>query len=57
MRHILKCTGCGNYTMKEDCRCGSKAFSPKPMKYSPMDKFADYRRKAKEDEYKKRGLI
>lgn len=57
MRHILKCGNCSSYTMNEACKCGHKATSPKPMKYSPSDKFASYRRKAKESEYKKRGLI
>ena len=43
--------------MKETCSCGSTAMNPKPLKYSPDDKFAEYKRKAKFDEYAKRGLI
>lgn len=43
--------------MKEICDCGNKALPAKPMKYSVDDKFASYRRKAKAEEYAKRGLI
>jgi H/ACA ribonucleoprotein complex subunit 3 len=47
-RHILKCPKCGQYTMKDACpTCGEKAVIPRPPKYSPEDKFGDYRRKAK----------
>ena len=43
--------------MKEVCGCGAKAIASKPLKYSPDDNLAAYRRKAKLDEYKKRGLL
>ena len=48
MKHILKCEKCGRYTMKEQCSCSGKALNPKPAKFSPDDKYAHYRRKAKE---------
>ncbi|HIH43317.1 TPA: RNA-protein complex protein Nop10 [Candidatus Woesearchaeota archaeon] len=54
---ILKCTSCGKYTMKELCGCGSKAVSPKPPKYSPEDKYGDYRRKVKHDDLVSKGLL
>lgn len=58
MKHILKCPGCGTYTLKEKCpKCASIVVSPKPAKYSPDDKYASYRRKAKEPMLKERGLI
>ena len=57
MKHIFKCNVCNRYTMKEACNCGNKTINPKPLKYSPDDKLGSYRRKAKLDEYKKRGLI
>ena len=57
MRHIYKCANCSRYTMKETCSCGSRALEPKPMKYSPDDKMVHYRRKAKLEEYKSRGLL
>ncbi len=34
--------------MKEICDCGERSVSHKPPKYSPEDKYASYRRKAKE---------
>ncbi|MEM4268366.1 MAG: RNA-protein complex protein Nop10 [Candidatus Woesearchaeota archaeon] len=57
MKHILKCS-CGTYTLKPVCpKCGKDAFSPRPPKYSPEDKYAKYRRKAKENELRAKGLI
>ena len=57
MKSILKCSNCGKYTMKEICTCNGKAITPKPGKFSPEDKYAQYRRKAKIDDFKRRGLI
>jgi len=34
--------------MNEVCSCGGVALTTRPPKYSPEDKFAEYRRKAKE---------
>ncbi|MBW3001589.1 RNA-protein complex protein Nop10 [Candidatus Woesearchaeota archaeon] len=47
MKHILKCENCGAYTMKEKCKCKGKATTVVPAKYSPQDRYAEYRRKAK----------
>jgi len=57
MRRIRKCGACGQYTLKEECACGEKTFLPKPPKYSPEDKFARFRREAKEEQRKKEGLL
>jgi len=58
MKHILVCKECNLYTMKEMCpKCGSKTTNPKPAKYDPEDRMGKYRRKAKEEELKKKGLI
>jgi len=57
MRHIFKCDNCKKYTMKEICSCGNKTSSPRPMKFSPIDKFTSYRRMAKTKEYEGRGLL
>jgi len=57
MRHILKCQKCGRYTLSEICECGGKAVENKPPKYSPEDKYGHYRRKAKEEQWKREGLI
>ncbi|HJX05632.1 MAG TPA: nucleolar RNA-binding Nop10p family protein, partial [Candidatus Nanoarchaeia archaeon] len=50
--HILKCPSCGNYGLSAKCSCGQTRAKPKPPKYSPEDKYADYRRKYKEDKDK-----
>jgi H/ACA ribonucleoprotein complex subunit 3 len=58
MKHLLKCNKCNNYTLKEICpKCGEKAISPKPAKYSPEDKYAKYRRIASMDNRKKENLL
>jgi H/ACA ribonucleoprotein complex subunit 3 len=51
MKHMLKCRSCGHYTMQETCpHCGGEAISSLPPKYSPHDKYAKYRRQAKEEQ-------
>ena len=57
MKHILKCTSCGNYSLNEGCNCGEKSLNPKPPKYSPEDKYSVYRRKAKEHQLKEKNLL
>ncbi len=57
MKHILKCTACGSYTLRETCACGSKAAVPKPAKFSPEDHYGSYRRQAKQEILKEKGLI
>ncbi len=43
--------------MNETCKCGGKAVTTKPPKYSPEDKYASYRREAKKDLLEKEGLL
>jgi len=57
MRHILKCISCGNYTLKEKCKCGGKSVTPKPPKYTPEDKYGKYRREVKKENLVKKGLL
>ena len=57
MKHILKCQECSTYTLKEKCKCGGKAVTVKPPKYSPEDKYAGYRRKAKKQALEKEGIL
>ena len=57
MKTILRCEGCGKYTMNDSCQCGSKPLTPKPAKFSVEDKYGAYRRKAKHDFFKKSDLI
>jgi H/ACA ribonucleoprotein complex subunit 3 len=57
-KHILRCTKCGTYTLKENCpKCNSTAGLPKPPKYSPEDKYASLRRQVKRTEYQEKGLL
>ncbi len=56
MKHILKCPDCSKFTMNDACECGAKTVSVRPQKYSP-GKFAEYRRKAKLEELKKKNLL
>ncbi len=47
--HLRRCETCAKYTLTADCpSCGSRAVDPAPAKYSPEDKYAEYRRKYKE---------
>ena len=58
MRHILKCKGCGKFTMAETCpSCGGDAVNPKPPKFSIEDKVGKYRREAKREQLIKEGLL
>lgn len=57
MLHILKCSVCGNYTLKESCRCGGRAVTVRPPKYSPEDAYGSYRRRAKREGLEKKGLL
>ncbi len=57
MKHILKCQTCGKYLLSEKCNCGGAAIENKPPKYSPEDKYGEYRRKAKEEQWKKEKYI
>ncbi len=49
MSQIFKCKQCGEYTLNEKkcSKCGGKVGNPRPPKFSPEDKYGDYRRKAK----------
>ncbi len=48
MLTLKKCQRCDSYTMKEE-HCGTRTISPKPPKYSPLDKYGKYRRIAKSE--------
>jgi len=56
-KHILKCTQCGIYTMKQVCKCGGKAIKNVPAKFSPEDKMGEYRRRVKKGILEKEGLL
>ncbi len=48
MNHMLQCPSCGSYALHQQCSCGHQRKSPKPPKYSPQDKYGEYRRKIKQ---------
>ncbi|MFW5865683.1 MAG: nucleolar RNA-binding Nop10p family protein [Nanoarchaeota archaeon] len=50
---MLKCESCGSYGLDSTCPCGGKRVFSNPPKYSPEDKYAKYRRMAKEQENEK----
>lgn len=48
---MKKCKNCGRYTFREECpECGKETASPHPAKFSPEDKYGEYRRKLKREE-------
>jgi H/ACA ribonucleoprotein complex subunit 3 len=57
MEHIKRCHACGEYTLKDTCKtCSGKTEIIRPPKYSPEDKYGEYRRKALKDTLKGKGL-
>lgn len=46
---MRKCENCGRYVLiKEKCpHCGGKLIVPHPPKFSPVDKYVEYRLKIK----------
>jgi len=51
MRTLLrKCQSCKEYTMGDRCsRCDEKAVVPVPPRYSPDDKWGEYRRRLRKE--------
>ncbi len=48
MRTVLrKCKICDKYTLKEVCSCGNETNVPIPPRFSPQDRYGEYRRKLK----------
>ncbi|MBI4144677.1 ribosome biogenesis protein [Candidatus Woesearchaeota archaeon] len=58
MKRILYCSKDDLFTLKDTCpSCGAATTTTQPPKYSLDDKYADYRRKAKEPLRKEAGLL
>ncbi len=54
MNRIFYCSECKEYTLKKKCpKCGKKTVTPKPARFSPLDRFSKYRIKVK----KEKGII
>ncbi|MBT5739491.1 ribosome biogenesis protein [Candidatus Woesearchaeota archaeon] len=57
MAAVLKqCAICKQYTLKQN-HCQKLTILPRPPKYSPIDKLGKYRREAKKDFLKEKGLL
>ena len=57
MKHLFKCMSCLSYTLKKTCsKCSKETIQPLPPKYSPEDKYGDYRRKTKKKEWVEKGF-
>ncbi len=54
---IQYCTACKKHTLKTVCDCTLATIPVFPARYSPQDKYAAYRRKAKEAERKAAGVL
>lgn len=47
---LRKCPSCKEYTLRAQCpKCGGATFMPMPAKYSPDDKYGEYRRRLKKE--------
>ncbi|MEA1906818.1 MAG: RNA-protein complex protein Nop10 [Euryarchaeota archaeon] len=45
---ILRCTQCNRYTLEETCPvCDSATVNPRPARFSPEDRYGEYRRRMK----------
>lgn len=52
---LLKCIKCNRYTLQQTCLdCGVPTITPIPPRYSPQDKYGDYRRRAKKEALSKK---
>jgi len=57
MEHIYLCSACMKYTLENSCpQCHQTAVLARPPKYSPEDKYASYRRLARQEELEKKGF-
>ena len=55
---LLRCRECGIYTMKDVCpKCGHPASRPSPPRYSPEDRYGEYRRRSILEEYGENGKL
>jgi H/ACA ribonucleoprotein complex subunit 3 len=58
MKKINICQKCKIFTLTEKCpKCKGEVTTTVPPKYSVDDKYASYRREAKEKERKEQGML
>ncbi|NLN71347.1 MAG: RNA-protein complex protein Nop10 [Thermoplasmatales archaeon] len=57
MRTVIRvCRSCRRYSMRLKCpECGSDTRHPAPPRYSPEDRYGEYRRKSIIEEYGENG--
>jgi len=50
-KNLMRCKVCGRYTLRKDrCPyCGGEVIPPYPPKFSPIDKYIEYRIKMKRE--------
>ncbi|MEL9940073.1 MAG: RNA-protein complex protein Nop10 [Ignisphaera sp.] len=54
---IRKCPNCKTYTLKEICpKCGNKTIVPHPPRFSPEDKYVEYRLLSKYPDLLSKGV-
>ena len=57
-RYLKKCKECGDYSLdnpESKCqKCGGDLINPKPTKFSPKDKYQEYRLKHFKKKFKER---
>lgn len=47
---LRKCSSCREYTLKDPCpKCGGTTVMTMPAKYSPEDRYGEYRRRLKNE--------
>jgi len=47
---LRKCPSCREYTLADKCpKCGGATLMPMPAKYSPEDRYGEYRRRLKKE--------
>ncbi|MBQ2762177.1 MAG: RNA-protein complex protein Nop10 [Candidatus Methanomethylophilaceae archaeon] len=53
---LKKCKNCSVYTLNDNCpQCGRSTVSPIPPRYSPDDRYGEYRRRSIIEEYGENG--
>lgn len=47
---LMKCAQCSGYTLRAACpKCGAATVMAMPAKYSPEDRYGEYRRRLKKE--------
>ena len=52
---MKRCPECNEYTMLDVCGCGSPTVTALPAKYSPDDRYGEYRRRTIREECGENG--